>query len=265
MAARIFYTKYIRSHDKTGLWPASNATGTPPPDYEKAITVSETSPDLEKALKAKDETYIEEVSSNSSFVSLTPKHTPTLSQTTSIFPQYIAGTTSELTIKEDGLPNLSESFTIFNGGSPLFKIDRQRPSRRHRQQMIDLQTGELIMSLRKNFGTLPRSFEFFDPSNNRVLDLQGNFFVPATGAKSRAFMMNAETGQKTELVMKSSYKNRHATIRDANDEVLVDMESDFFGVRNLVGGRRTYKIAVRAGVDMALAVALIVALDARAQ
>jgi hypothetical protein len=94
---------------------------------------------------------------------------------------------------------------------------------------------------------------------------KANVFVPATGAKSTAFLMNAETGQKTELVMKSSFKSRHATIRDANDEVLVDMDSDIFDVKSLVVGKRTYKIVVRAGMDMALAVALIVALDARAQ
>jgi uncharacterized protein YxjI len=265
MAARIFSTRYIRTHDKSGLWPASNAKWNPTSDNEKSIIVNRSLPESVTDLKTKDETYNEEVSSNSSFESLTPKHTPKFSQTTSIFPQYIACTTAELIIKEDGLPRLSESFTIFNGESPLFKIDRQRPSGRHRQEMTDLQTGEPIMSIRKKVGTLPPSFELYDHSNNRVLDLQGNFFMPATGAKSRACLMNAETGQKTELVMKSSFKNRHATIRDANDEVLVDMDSDFFGVKSLVDGRRTYKTVVRAGVDMALAVALNVALDARAQ
>jgi hypothetical protein len=84
MAARVFYTRYFRSHDNSDLWPASNAQATPPPEKENLIVVNKSFSESETDPRTKDETYIEEVSSNSSFESLTPKHTPKLSQTTSI-------------------------------------------------------------------------------------------------------------------------------------------------------------------------------------
>jgi uncharacterized protein YxjI len=41
------------------------------------------------------------------------------------------------------------------------------------------------------------------------------------------------------------------------------MTSNIFELRNVVGGRRTYNVTIRAGLDMAMVVGLIVALDAR--
>lgn len=117
------------------------------------------------------------------------------------------------------------------------------------------------MTIRRNLGTLPRSFTFLDPTGNRIVDLQGNFFVPFTGAKSTVFLLNA-AGQKVELSMQGSFQNRHAVIKNSEGDELVTMSSDF-ELRDLVG-RRTYTVDIRAGVDMAVVVGLIVALDARA-
>lgn len=251
MAVRMIYTQYSRRHNKVGLSAASNASA--PSYHEKDMSIT----DEKHAIITEHSTTSTE--------GLTAT-TPSLSAPIAIFPQYVTETTTSLTIREDGLPHLPDSFTVSNGDTTLFKVHRDRPSFRHRQEIIDAQTQQPVMTVCRNVGTLPRSFIFVDPERNRIVDLQGSFFVPYTGAKSSAFLLNAETGQKIELLMQGSYRNRHAVIKNKEtDEILVTMTSNIFELRNIVGGRRTYNVTIRAGLDMAIVVGLIVALDARAQ
>lgn len=170
-----------------------------------------------------------------------------------------------LIMKEDMVPAMPGSFTVWEDNKRVFEIERERPSLTHRTKITDAQSQKVIMAVRKNVCTVPVSFSFEDSSNKRVVDLEGKFFVPYSGAESVAHMVNAETGSKTDLTMKGSYMNRHAVIKDENGEVLVRMISNVFEVRNIVGFRRTYELKIRAGVDLSLAVAMIVALHEREQ
>lgn len=181
-----------------------------------------------------------------------------------VFPQYSSREQTTLIMKED-LLNLPGSFTVYRGEQAIFEIDRQRPSMTHRTNIIDAETQAPIMAVRKNVATMPVSFSFEDASEKRLVDLQGEFFVPYSGAKSTAHLINAETGRNISLMMKGSYMNRHAVIKDESGEVLVRMISNVLDARSLVAHRRTYEIKVRAGVDLSFAVAMIVALHEREQ
>ena len=114
-----------------------------------------------------------------------------------IFPQHLTKSLTTLIIRENSLPHFSQSFSIFVSSSatsnpqPLFHIAREIPSFKHRQNLFDATTGQQLMTIRRNVGRLPRSFWFEDPTGAKVLDLQGDFFVPFTGAKSRAMFKNA--------------------------------------------------------------------------
>ena len=186
-------------------------------------------------------------------------------QAVALFPQYSSREQTTLIMTEDMLPNLPGSFTVWNGDQRIFEVDRERPSLTHRTNIIDAETQAPIMALRKNLYNVPVSFSMEDSNGKRVVDLQGEFFVPYSGSESTAHLINAETGSKVDLKMKGSYMNRHAVIKDGNGEVLVRMICDVFQGRNLVGHRRTYTLKVRAGVDLSLAVAMIVALHERDQ
>ena len=245
MAVRMIYTQYARRHDKTGINTASNASA---PSYK------EQEGDEKNA-----------VVTNLSTDSLT-SNTPAISAPIAIFPQYLTSDTTTLTIREDGFPSLGSSFSVTKDNTPIFTVDRERPSFRNRQHIIDASTQKPIYTVQRYIGNLARSFSFVDPNGTRIVDLQGNFFVPYTGAKSSAFLLSAETGEKVELMMHGSYRNRDAAITNKETgEVLVEMKSNIFELRNVVGGRRTYTVTIRAGLDMAMVVGLIIALDARAQ
>jgi len=188
-----------------------------------------------------------------------------VNQSIAVFPQYVAKESTTLVMKEDLVPYLPGSFTVWTGNARLFEIDRERPSLTHRTNIIDAQSQELVMAVRKNLCNVPVSFTFEDPCGKRILDLQGEFFVPYSGSKSTAHMVNAETGDKIDLTMKGSYMNRHAIIKDESGHILVRMTSNIFEARNLVGHRRTYELTVQAGVDLSLAVAMILSLHEREQ
>lgn len=261
MAVRMLYTRYARSHDKTGLSGASNAT---PPAYDETPSHTEAEKDVEEDIIEKNGTLTATSSTHTSTEELT-QSTPHLNAPIAVFPQYLSKTTTTLTIREVGFPNFSDSFTVSNGSEQIFNVHRERPTIGWRQHITDAHTNAPVMTIRRNLGQLPVSYRFEDPAGAKVVDLRGNFFLPHTGAKSSAFLLNSETGEKTELAMRGSYRNRHATITNkATGEVLVEMKSNIFEVRNVVGSRRTYEVTVRAGMDLVLAVGMIIALDARA-
>ena len=271
MAARLAYTQYARKFNRVDLAPAMNAAA---PSYRGApietdATMS-TGMDDEKSTQLTDEkntkNQVTEYKAANSSTSSLSSTTPQLNSPVAIFPQYIAHSTTTLTIRETGYPSFEGSFIISDGTTELFRVHHQVPSFRHKQHIIDQRTGEPIFTVRRNAGSRPRSYVFEDPSGNKVVDLQGNFFVPFSGAESTACLINAETGSRMALSMKGSWRNRHASIKDADSgEVLVNVQSDVLEFRNVLGGRRTYSVTVRGGVDLAMVTGLVVALDARAE
>ena len=263
LTARHLYTRYSRSHEKTGLHEASNA---PAPAYnERDLPASDDKTAIDEKGFPSDVKVISANEENDSTTSLTSE-TPAASASIAIFRQYLTTTTTTLTIRENSLPSLPDSFTVTNGATHIFNVHRERPSLRRQQIITDARTSAPVMTVSHNVGTLPASYTFVDASDNRILDLQGSFFIPWTGSKSSAFLLNGETGQKIELGLQGSHRNRKGTITNKETgEVLVMMKSNIFELGNVVGGRRTYTVTIRAGMDMAVVTGLIVALDARAQ
>ena len=273
MAAHLAYTQYARKYNQVDLEPAVNAAA---PSYRgPALTETDATMSTEmideKPTQLTDEKKLDDTQvteyrvANDSTPSLSSA-TPQLPSPVALFPQYIAQGTTTLTIRETGIPSFEGSFMVSDGTKDLFRVHHKVPSFRHKQHIIDQQTGEAIFTVRRNVGSRPRSYIFEDPSGKQVVDLQGNFFVPFSGAESTACLINAETGSRIALSMKGSYRNRHATIKDAESgEVLVNVESDVLELRNVLGGRRTYSVTVRGGVDLAMVTGLVVALDARAE
>jgi hypothetical protein len=282
---KLIYTQYSRHHDKKGLSAASNACSTSlptedptsivPQENEKDVFITShplthTKTDtLSTAPTATDPEGPSIKSAHSSTTSLPSTAAPLPSLTArpvGIFPQYLASQITTLKIREASLPNLPDSFVVSTAidgvDTPLFKVHRAYPSWHKKQAILDAKTEQEIMTVQRNPYSLPQSFSFLDPSGNRICDIRGNFFVPYTGGKSTASFLNCGTGEKVELVVKGSWKNQMGAIK-MNGEVICSMESDIFEVRNVVGGRRTYRVQVREGMDLCMAVGFVCAMDGR--
>ena len=225
-----------------------------------------------------------------------PRPTTFLANPIAIYPQYITQKPTTLTISETSLPNLPSGFAITTTSSvdltqhkEIFRVHRSRPSLHHDQTLIDATTSKPIFTIRRDVGTLPRGYRFEDPSNgNTILHLPGSFFVPTHGARANASFIDAVSGATAHLYMKGSWRNRHAAISmklngsrrpsgtsktthsasptvdlGVSEVVIANMDSELLNAKNLVGGRRNYTVNVAGGVDMAMIVGMVVALDAR--
>jgi hypothetical protein len=257
--ATLLYT-YLRRRKSAHLGTASNAA---PPSYSEKGRSSSwplTASADECTRNAKIDT---EKSSAGSEAQSSPQ--PALGCPVAVFPQYVAKEATKLVMKEDMIPYLPGSFTVWQDSTKIFEIDRERPSLTHRTNIIDARTQDFALAVRRNIYSAPVSYSFEDCSSKKVVDLQGEFFVPCSGAKLTAHMVNAETGKRTTLTMKGSYLNRHAIIKDESGRVMVRMLSNIFEGRNMVGHRRKYELTIQPGFDIALAVAMTVALHEREQ
>ena len=149
-------------------------------------------------------------------------------------------------------------------GSQLFKVVREISSLSRRRDILDAE-GNKLLTIRRDVGTLPRSYFLEDPVGKKVLELQGKFYVPFQGPRSSAAFINAVSGQKVELMQRGSWLNRNVEIVEkATGRVVALAEREILSVRNAIGGRTTYTAHVEAGVDMAIVIGLIMALDDRA-
>lgn len=258
--AMMLYT-YIRRRKTVDLGTAENAA---PPTYsEKGRASSWPLESSEsKGRDAKSDAGSDAALCKSTYQSAAQE---SLGCQVAIFPQYVAQETTKLVLKEDMIPYLPGSFTVWQDNKRLFEVDRERPSLTHRTNIIDTETQQLVLAVRKNVCNVPVSFTFEDCSSKKIVDLQGDFFVPYSGAKSTAHLINAETGMRTTLAMKGSYMNRHAVIKNEDGQVVVRVLSNIFETRNLIVHRRTYELTVQAGFDISLAVAMTVALHEREQ
>lgn len=187
-----------------------------------------------------------------------------------IFPQYLTISHTKITMIEAPLPHRGGTFSVINASNTdtdneteLLKVRPGTLSFSERRYIVDPSTNQDIMCIRQDVGKLPRSYRFDDPTETKILDLQGNFFNLVKGPKSTALFTNALDGKPARLHMQGSFKRRHARTKDLDtDEVLVSMTSEIWNARSF-GGRRTYEVEVAKGVDLVLVVGMIVALDAR--
>ena len=278
---RIAYTKISRRHGPELSYASTalnaNAVPTEDADAKSAAAAAltddahpESETDKEEILVAEQELLAEATSDHNALTN-TPSNNS--SNAIAIFPQYLTTGLTTLIIREASVPHFQGSFSVSLADSEtsIFHITREIPSFRHKQNVIDARTNLQIMTIRRNAGTLPRSFWFEDPTGKKICDVQGEFFVPFTGAKSKALFKNAaavdsavERAGVTELCMQGSYRNRHAEIKDkSSGQMVATVRCNLWNQRFLAGGRRTYVASVRAGVDMAVVAGMITALDTR--
>jgi uncharacterized protein YxjI len=255
--AMMLYT-YLRRRKTVNLGTAANAA---PPSYSE----KDRSSSWPLELTGKTDSHAKTEPNAALCESIESVAKDLLNSPVAIFPQYVALETTKLVMKEDMIPYLPGSFTVWQNNKRVFEIDRERPSLTHRTNIVDAESQQMVLSVRKNLCNVPVSFTFEDAGSKKIVDLQGDFFIPYSGAKSTAHLVNAETAMRTTLTMKGSYMNRHAVIKNEEGEVVVRMLSNVFEGRNLVGHRRTYELTVQAGFDISLAVAMIVALHEREQ
>jgi hypothetical protein len=231
------YTKYTQRHGpqlsfaSTAVGSGDHATASAVPVDKPADPINEK--DLEelkqsltttKEIHAAEEELLSEVVAQDTLSNPAPDLQPI-----AVFPQYIANTQTTLIMRETSIPRFSGSFTVFDSAKPdvpVFHVLRKLPVLAHTQEVVDAHTNVHLMNVIHDIGTLPKRFRFDDPTGARVLELQGEFYVPFSGAKSTAIFKNAAGGkhegaENVTLAMHGSYRNTAAEIKEKGTDVQI--------------------------------------------
>ena len=166
---------------KEGL-PLRTASTAMPPNYEEPVfnTQDNNVSDEKKRLT----------------ITQTERTYPSNQHALAILPQPITTHPTTLMMRESFPPLRHGYYTVITAtGTEIFDINLEIPSLSRRHDILDCKTGCKLLTVRRDVGSLPRSYFLEDPDEHKVLELQGKFYTPFQGPHSSAAFINVLSGQ----------------------------------------------------------------------
>ncbi|KAF2807588.1 uncharacterized protein BDZ99DRAFT_464522 [Mytilinidion resinicola] len=184
---------------------------------------------------------------------------PPLREKIGFFPQHIAGGTETLVLKEHVMSLSGDSFSIKTAdGRPVFQVKGDVLSLSGRKHLMD-EKGEPIFDIRKEHLTFHTTYYCEDPSGKKIFEV-GSKFSPL-GSKAVATFTSFD-GKAKELEMKGDWLEVSANIVDlSTGEVVAKIDRTLLSGKDIFFGQQTYALTIAKGADMALMVAMVIALD----
>lgn len=153
-----------------------------------------------------------------------------------------------------------DSFSIKTlAGRDILQVKGQTLSLSGRKMVMDMQ-GNHLFTIRKELFSWHKTYYAEDPQGKRFFDVVGKFSFG--GSKSIGRFVNSVTQQQEELLMKGSFFDTSANITDVKTgQPVARIDRKMFNMREVFTNQQTYVVTVSQGVDMALIVAMCIALD----
>lgn len=193
-----------------------------------------------------------------------------------IFDRFMAHKTETLVLKERIMSMSGDSFDVRTaGGPPLLKIQGHVMSLSGRKTVSDMEGTHLFDIVKEHFCVHP-TYTAEDPQGRKILQVKSSFkraYTDARGPRrrlTRAAVMGSKAtaefrsrdGRSETLAMRGNWNTTSADIVcRSTGATAARIERRLWTAGNMFGGRQTYALVVAPGVDMALMVALCVALD----
>ncbi|KAF2099774.1 DUF567-domain-containing protein [Rhizodiscina lignyota] len=178
-----------------------------------------------------------------------------------IFPQFIAQHNEELVLKEKLFSLSGDSFSITTvDGREIVRVKGEAFSLSGRKHIMDLQDNT-VFDIRKEHFTIHTTYYIQNAQEEKLMEIKSRFSI--AGSKATITFNNAlDGGRPVELTMKGDFFARHADIiEEGSGEPIAQIRRKGLNARNLIGGQQTYIVAVAAGVDLSLVVAMCVCFD----
>ncbi|KXJ89346.1 tubby C-terminal-like domain-containing protein [Microdochium bolleyi] len=144
---------------------------------------------------------------------------------------------------------------------PIFRVQGEAMSLSGRKHVYDMQ-GNHLFDLRKEHIALHTTYYAEDGAGNKFLHVVSKFSIGSSKAIGK--FTNA-SGKEERLLMKGDFFSRSANITDEATGIPVASIARQFGGNNLgrelLAGKQTYLVSIAPNVDMALVVAMCIALD----
>ncbi|KAJ3150439.1 hypothetical protein HDU86_006610 [Geranomyces michiganensis] len=187
-------------------------------------------------------------------------------------PRFIAQREITLMIKEKVLSFSGDDFTIKDTqtGQPYFKVDGRNFSLRSKKQFLDAY-GLPVFNMKQKLLKLVATQNIYkgDSSDEKLFVIESTFTFMKP--KLHILFNDLVTGERCELSLKGNWIARECVIMldrgckgPQNRQIIGYIASRLLEARNLLFDKQTYLLRIAPGVDMALMVAVVVALDEKA-
>ncbi|KAI8586382.1 tubby C-terminal-like domain-containing protein [Geranomyces variabilis] len=187
-------------------------------------------------------------------------------------PRFIAQRETTLLLKEKIMSFSGDDFSIkeVQTGQPYFKVDGRNFSLRQKKQFLDAY-GVPVFNMKKKLLKLVSTQNIYkaDSSDEKLFVIESTF----TFMKPKIFVVfnDLVTGEQCEVGLKGNWIARQCVLwidrgrrgKD-NQQIIGYIHSEWAEARNLLFDKQTYFLRIAPGVDMALMVAICVALDEKA-
>ncbi|KAK3681255.1 tubby C-terminal-like domain-containing protein [Podospora appendiculata] len=177
-----------------------------------------------------------------------------------IFNQFIAPHSETLILREKVMSLSGDSFEIkLQSGQPLLRIQGSVLSLSGRKSVFDMAGNHLFDICKELLHLIHTTYAVEDPSKKKLMEVKSSFTL--FGSKATATFTSAN-GTAEALEMKGNWFDTAADIIDKkNGAVVARIDRKLLSGRDLLFGQQTYALTVAPGVDMALMVALCIAMD----
>ncbi|CAF9903383.1 MAG: hypothetical protein GOMPHAMPRED_000220 [Gomphillus americanus] len=174
-------------------------------------------------------------------------------------PQCIAHQTTSLILRDRMFSFGGDSEIFGTDGSLMFVVKGAVMSMSQRKEVFDSR-GQHLFTVRAEVFSIPASYYCETPDGKRFMDVRGKWTF--LKAKSEVVFINNGDGKEVKIDLKDNYTNTHAEIKLDNGHVVACIDRDFWSGRNLLGANQ-YMLTIAPGMDIALCVAMCLAMDER--
>ncbi|KAL8321222.1 hypothetical protein RB597_007489 [Gaeumannomyces tritici] len=164
-----------------------------------------------------------------------------------------------LMLREKVISLTGDSFEIKNNlGQDIFRVQGRAASLSGRKSIFDMQ-GRHLFDIQKEHFHLHTTFAANDPQGQKLMEVKSGFKL--IGSKATATFKNAFSGASETLQMTGNWLSSSANIVDTRTGATVGTIQRKLSGRDLMFGQQTYALVVPGGVDMAVMVAMCIAMD----
>ncbi|KAF2264245.1 DUF567-domain-containing protein [Lojkania enalia] len=185
---------------------------------------------------------------------------PPVPQPIGIFGQFIAQQPETLILKEKVLSLTGDSFSIkLQNGTPILQVEGKVMSLSGRKTVRDMAGNHLFDIVKEHFH-IHTTFAIKDPQDRKIMEVKSKFQL--LGSKAIG-TFTSSNGKAEELQMKGNWFDTTADITDEAQSgiVVARINRKLLSGKDILFGQQTYALQVAPGVDMALMVAMCIAMD----
>ncbi|KAF2702685.1 DUF567-domain-containing protein [Pleomassaria siparia CBS 279.74] len=176
-----------------------------------------------------------------------------------VFSNYIANRSETLILKEKVLSLSGDSFSIKNlEGQVVFQVKGNASSLSGRKAVMDA-AGNVLFELRKQHIAIHKTYYAENANKEQVFKVASRFKI--IGSKAIGTFTSV-SGKAESLIMEGNFFDTTAEIKDeSTGRSVARIDRKFLTGREIFAQQQTYVVTVAPGMDMAIVVAMCVALD----